>query len=119
LLLFGGFVLGYVISRTRKGVLGRFLEQLSFLPYLIPSIAFGAIYLSMFSQRQLFMPALYGTLALLVLISVVKYLPFSTRSGISNMMQIGLELEEAGAIEGAAFSTRFSRIIMPLAKKDL
>ncbi len=112
-----GFILGYVISRTRKGVLGRFLEQLSFLPYLIPSIAFGAIYLSMFSQRRLFIPALYGTLALLVLISVVKYLPFSTRSGISNMMQIGLELEEAGAIEGAAFTTRFSRIIMPLAKK--
>jgi iron(III) transport system permease protein len=114
---FAGLILGYVISRGRKKISGRVIEQLSFLPYLIPSIAFGAIYLSMFSQRRLFIPALYGTLALLVIISVVKYLPFSTRSGTSNMMQIGAELEEAAMIEGASFSKRFMRIIMPLAGK--
>jgi len=47
----------------------------------------------------------------------VKYLPFSTRSGTSNMMQIGSELEEAAMIEGASFGKRFRRIIMPLAGK--
>jgi len=114
---FVGLIMGYVISRGRKKVSGRIIEQLSFLPYLIPSIAFGAIYLSMFSQRRLFIPALYGTLALLVIISVVKYLPFSTRSGTSSMMQIGSELEEAALIEGASFGKRFRRIIMPLAGK--
>ena len=114
---FVGLIMGYVISRGRKKVSGRIIEQLSFLPYLIPSIAFGAIYLSMFSQRRLFIPALYGTLALLVVISVVKYLPFSTRSGTSSMMQIGSELEEAALIEGASFGKRFRRIIMPLAGK--
>lgn len=114
---FLGLILGYVISRGRKRASGRLIEQLSFMPYLIPSIAFGAIYLSMFSQRRLFIPALYGTLALLVLISVVKYLPFSTRAGTSSMMQIGSELEEAAMIEGASFSKRFSRIVMPLAGK--
>lgn len=114
---FVGLIMGYVISRGRKKISGRIIEQLSFLPYLIPSIAFGAIYLSMFSQRRLFIPALYGTLALLVIISVVKYLPFSTRSGTSNMMQIGSELEEAAMIEGASFGKRFRRIIMPLAGK--
>jgi len=114
---FVGLIMGYVISRGRKKLSGRVIEQLSFLPYLIPSIAFGAIYLSMFSQRRLFIPALYGTLALLVIISVVKYLPFSTRSGTSNMMQIGSELEEAAMIEGASFGKRFRRIIMPLAGK--
>lgn len=114
---FLGLILGYVISRGRKRASGRLIEQLSFMPYLIPSIAFGAIYLSMFSQRRLFIPALYGTLALLVLISVVKYLPFSTRAGTSSMMQIGSELEEAAVIEGASFSKRFSRIVMPLAGK--
>ncbi|HWP68332.1 MAG TPA: iron ABC transporter permease, partial [Rectinemataceae bacterium] len=114
---FVGLIMGYVISRGRKKISGRIIEQLSFLPYLIPSIAFGAIYLSMFSQPRLFIPALYGTLALLVIISVVKYLPFSTRSGTSNMMQIGSELEEAAMIEGASFGKRFMRIIMPLAGK--
>jgi len=114
---FVGLIMGYVISRGRKKISGRVIEQLSFLPYLIPSIAFGAIYLSMFSRPRLFIPALYGTLALLVVISVVKYLPFSTRSGTSSMMQIGSELEEAAMIEGAPFGKRFIRIIMPLAGK--
>ena len=114
---FIGLILGYVISRGRKRLSGRVIEQVSFLPYLIPSIAFGAIYLSMFSKPQLFIPALYGTLAILILISVVKYLPFSVRAGTSNMMQISSELEEAAMVEGASFGKRFIRIIMPLAGK--
>ena len=44
-----GIIFGYIISRGRKTVSGRMIEQVSFLPYLIPSIAFGAIYLSLFS----------------------------------------------------------------------
>lgn len=115
---FFGLILGYVISRGRKRLSGRLIEQISFLPYIIPSIAFGAIYLSMFSQRRLFIPALYGTLTLLVIISVVKYLPFSTKAGTSNMIQISPELEEAAVIEGASFSKRFNRIVMPLAGKS-
>lgn len=114
---FFGLILGYVISRGRKRLSGRLIEQISFLPYIIPSIAFGAIYLSMFSQRRLFVPVLYGTLALLVIISVVKYLPFSTKAGTSNMIQISPELEEAAVVEGASFSKRFNRIVMPLASK--
>lgn len=112
-----GLILGYAISRGRKKLSGRLIDQVSFLPYLIPSIAFGAIYLSMFSRPKLFIPALYGTLAILVLISVVKYLPFSVRAGTSSMMQIGTELEEAAAVEGASFGRRFRRIVLPLAGK--
>ncbi len=114
---FVGLILGYVISRGRKKASGRIIDQVSFLPYLIPSIAFGAIYLSMFSRPRFLMPALYGTLAILVLISVVKYLPFSVRAGTSNMMQIGTELEEAAMVEGASFAKRFRKIVMPLAGK--
>lgn len=111
-----GLILGYAISRGRGKASGRLIDQLSFAPYLIPSISFGAIYLSMFSKPTLFMPALYGTFALLVLISVVKYLPFSCRAGTSNMLQISTELEEAACIAGTPFWKRFVRIILPLAK---
>jgi len=83
---------------------------------MIPSLSLGAIYLSMFAQPRLFMPALYGTFTLLVLISVVNNLPFSTRAGVSNMLQIGYELEEAASIEGASFLRRMRKIIFPLAK---
>ena len=46
-------------------------------------------------------PALYGTFALLVVVSVAKNLPFSSRTGVSAMMQVGRELEEAAASGGS------------------
>lgn len=113
---FCGQVLGYITSRGRGKLSGKLVEQLVFIPYLIPSIAFGAIYLSMFSTPRLFLPSLYGTFTLMVLVSVVKHLPFSSRSGTSNMMQIGAELEEAANISGAGFFKRFGKIVLPLSK---
>jgi len=111
-----GLLLGYIISRGRKKISGRFIEQISFTPMLIPAIALSTIYLSMFSKPQLFLPVLYGTFALLVLISVVKYLPFAVRSGTSSMMQISNELEEAAKIEGTSWVKIFSKIVLPLTK---
>ena len=111
-----GLVLGYLISRGRRKLSGRFIEQISFTPMLIPSIALSTIYLSMFSKQQLFIPVLYGTFTLLVLISVVKYLPFAVRSGTSSMMQINNELEEAAKIEGTSWVKIFTKLILPLAK---
>ena len=111
-----GQLLGYVISRGRRKLSGKLVEQLVFIPYLIPSIAFGAIYISMFATRHGIIPALYGSFALLVLISVVKNLPFASRSGTSSMMQISSEIEEAAIIEGSGFFHRFRKIILPLTK---
>ena len=59
-------------------------------------------------------PALYGTFALLVIVSVAKHLPYSSRSGVSAMMQVGRELEEAAQVAGANVWQRFRRIIFPL-----
>jgi len=112
-----GSIVGYIISRGQGKTSGKVVEQLSFLPFLIPSIAFGAIYLSMFSKPQLFIPSLYGTFTLLVLVSTIKYIPFAVRSGTSTMIQIGYELEEAAMIEGVSWFERFTKIILPLSKK--
>ena len=116
-----GQMLGYICAKGRGKFHGKLVEQLVFIPYLIPSVAFGGIYLSMFSQPQtLFgvtlVPALYGTFALLTLVSVVKHLPFASRAGTSNMLQISGELEEAATIEGAGFFKRFVKIVFPLSK---
>lgn len=120
-----GQLVGYINSRGKGKLSGKLIDQLVFVPYLIPSIAFGAMYLSMFSTAKTFdigrwtvnwFPSLYGTFTLLVLVSVVKNLPFSSRSGTANMMQIGTELEEAAQVSGAKFLTRMRRIIFPLSK---
>jgi iron(III) transport system permease protein len=120
-----GQILGYINSRGRHLKSGKLVEQLVFIPYLIPSIAFGAMYLAMFAtptqisvfgHRFTVIPSLYGTFTVLVLVSIVKHLPFASRAGTSNMLQISMELEEAAHLAGANFITRFLRVVFPLAK---
>jgi iron(III) transport system permease protein len=116
---FLGLLIGYFVVRLRGRKLAQVLEQVAFLPYLVPSIAFGAIYLTMFAQPIGPIPRLYGTLTLLILISVVKYLPLASRSGISSMLQVGNELEEAATVQGASWFRRAQRILVPLTKSGI
>ena len=78
--------------------LSTFVNNLTFIPYLIPSMAFSAIYLSMFAKSHGPIPALYGTFALLIIIGTVKYLPMASRSGVNSMFQISAQIEEAAAL---------------------
>ena len=111
---FFGVILGYAIVKGRGTRLSKLVEQLAFIPYVIPGIAFGAVYISMFTKPVGPIPALYGTFALLVVVSVAKHIPYSSRSGVSAMLQVGKELEEAASIAGASPWQRFKRIIFPL-----
>lgn len=114
-----GILLGYAVVKGRGTLLSKVIEQLAFLPYLIPSIAFGAIYLGLFARPMGPIPALYGTFALLVIVSVVKHLPYSSRSGTAAMMQVSGELEEAAIIAGSSWLHRFRRILLPLTTAGL
>jgi iron(III) transport system permease protein len=109
-----GVILGYAIVKGRGTRLARLVEQLAFIPYVIPGIAFGAIYIVMFSRPIGPIPALYGTFTLLVVVSVAKHIPYSSRTGVSAMLQVGRELEEAAQVAGANIWRRFSKIIFPL-----
>ena len=109
-----GVILGYAIVKGRGTRLGKLVEQISFIPYVIPGIAFGAVYISMFASPVGPIPALYGTFALLVIVSVAKHIPYSARTGVSAMLQVGRELEEAAEVANAGAWRRFRRIIFPL-----
>jgi iron(III) transport system permease protein len=109
-----GVILGYAIVKGRGTRLSRLVEQLAFIPYVIPGIAFGAVYISMFARKMGPIPPLYGTFALLVVVSVAKHIPYSSRTGVSAMLQVGRELEEAAQVAGANLWQRFRRIIFPL-----
>ncbi len=109
-----GVVLGYAIVKGRGTRLSKILEQIAFVPYVIPGIAFGAVYISMFTRPVGPIPALYGTFALLVVVSVAKHIPYSARTGVASMLQVGRELEEAAIVSGASPWQRFRRIIFPL-----
>ena len=109
-----GVLLGYAIVKGRGTRLSKLVEQLAFLPYVIPGIAFGAVYIAMFVKPLGPLPALYGTFSLLVLVSIADKIPYSSRSGVSAMMQVSRELEEAAQITGASIWRRFKAIILPL-----
>src|SRR5512143_945198 len=109
-----GIILGYAIVKGRGTRLSRLVEQLAYIPYVIPGIAFGAVYISMFARKMGPIPPLYGTFALLVVVSVAKHIPYSSRTGVSAMLQVGHELEEAAMLAGANVWRRFRKIIFPL-----
>jgi len=114
---FVGMLIGYVVTKKRGTLLARAVEQISFIPFVIPGIALAAIYLTMFAQARGPIPSLYGTVWILMLAFIVARLPFASRSGISAMVQIGGSLEEAAEMHGAGFWTRFRRVLFPLAKR--
>lgn len=113
-----GFLAGYGIVRGRGTKLAKLVDNLAFFPYLIPSMAFSVIYLSMFSTRHGIIPPLYGTFFLLVLIGTVKYMPFASRSGMNAMMQLSNQIEEAGEIIGVKWPKRMSRLVIPIQKSS-
>ncbi|WP_433362275.1 ABC transporter permease [Streptosporangium sp. CA-115845] len=114
-----GLLIGYVVVRGTAPRVAAFLRQVSFLPYLIPGIAFAAASLSLFAVARGPVPALYGTTFLLILVMAVTHLPYSSRSGIAAMMQLGREPEEAAQIAGASWWQRMRRIIFPIQKGAL
>ncbi len=113
-----GFLAGYAIVRGRGTKLATWVNNLAFFPYLMPSMAFSAIYLSMFAVRRGPIPALYGTFFLLVVAGTVKYLPFASRSGINAMFQLSKEIEEAGLIMGVGWFKRMTRLVIPIQKSS-
>ncbi len=113
-----GILAGYAIAKARGSKLASLVNNLAFFPYLMPSMAFGAIYLSMFATRRGFIPPLYGTFTMLVIVGAVKYLPFASRASIGAMHQLSGEIEEAATIQGIGWGKRMLRVIIPIQKSS-
>lgn len=107
-----GFLIGYCVARKRGTKIAGLVSGLAFFPYLVPSMAFGAIFLAVASKLTF----LRGTLLLLIIVGSIKYLPFASRSGTSAMMQLSGEIEEAAVIVGAPWLKRMTRILFPIQK---
>ena len=108
-----GILVGYGVAKRRGSRLSNWVNSLSFFPYLMPSLAFGAIYLAMASKISW----LHG-FALMALAGSVKYLPFASRSGVNAMLQLSGEIEEAAIITGVPWWKRMTRVIFPIQKSS-
>jgi len=116
---FLGLLVGIAVARAPMRSAGMMLRHLTFLPYLVPGIAFAAAYLSMFAVPRGPLPALYGTYIILILAILADQMPFASRAGISAMMQLGKDPEEAARIVGAGWWKRLTAIVIPIQKGAL
>ena len=114
-----GLLVGYVVIRTPVRSLSVYLRQVTFLPYLVPGIAFAAAYLSLFAVPRGPVPALYGTVMILILALIADQMPYASRAGISAMTQLGKDPEEAAQIAGAGWFRRMVSIVIPIQKGSL
>lgn len=114
-----GMLVGHCVTRTSWSWLSAFLRQITFLPYLVPGVAFAFAFLSLFAVARGPIPALYGTNLILVLALIADQMPFASRAGVSAMMQLGREPEEAARILGAGWTRRVSRIVLPIQRRAL
>lgn len=114
-----GILTGYVVVRSNLRPLSFFMRQVTFMPYLVPGIAFAAAYLSLFAVPRGPIPALYGTSLILILALMADQMPYASRAGISAMMQLGKDPEEAAQIVGAGWFRRMLWVVLPIQKGSL
>lgn len=88
-----------------------FLDQLASAPLVFPAIVLAVAFLQFVLNVPL---ALYGTLASIVIASMVQFMPFGMRYSYAGVLQIHRELEEASALSGARTATTFLRVVVPL-----
>ncbi len=111
-----GTLIGYAVAKKRRNKWANYVNNVAFLPYLMPSIAVGAAFFILFSNEKI---NLFNTYTLLIIAGVVKYIPFASRSSLNSMLQISNELEEAAIIQNTSWIKRMTRIIIPIQKSSI
>jgi iron(III) transport system permease protein len=111
-----GTLIGYAVSKDRRGKLASYVNSMAFLPYLMPSVAVGAAYFILFSSGKV---NLFNTYAALIIVGTVKYIPFASRSSLNSMLQLSNEIEESAIIQDVPWIKRMTRIIIPIQKSSI
>jgi len=107
-------ILSFFVSfnTTRARFRGRGLvEYLLFLPFAFPSLVLAVGVLWGYVRFPL---AVYGTLWILLLGYVTKFLPYGLRSVSGSLLQIHRELEESARTSGATLGQVLRRVVLPL-----
>ena len=108
-------VVAWITIRTRTPGRGL-LDFLAFVPIAIPGIVLGVSLVWLYSTIQI---GIYGTIWILIIAYVTRYLPYGIRSMSGGLAQIHKELEEASTAAGARWWPTFRRVTVPLLRPTL
>jgi iron(III) transport system permease protein len=109
--------LAYAIQRTRVAMRPA-TDFLVWLPWCVPGILLGVGLLTLVLFTPLLTP-FYGSIGLLIFAITVAQLPLGVSIMKNSISQIGIELEHASQVCGAARLQTFRRIVLPLMKPIL
>ena len=108
-------VICWIVIRTRLP--GReVLDQLATSPLVVPGIVLGLALMIFFLN---FGVGIYGTIWILLIAYVARFMPYGMRYNTTSMLQIHKELEESAEMTGSSWLTTFWHILLPLLKPGL
>jgi iron(III) transport system permease protein len=87
------------------------LDFLAFVPITVPGIVLGMALILLYVAFPL---PIYGTIWVLLIAYVTRYIPYGMRSASGSILQIHSELEEAAGASGASWWQTFWRVTLPL-----
>jgi iron(III) transport system permease protein len=100
----------WIVLRSRLP--GRWLvDNMASLPLVVPGLVFG---LAVMICYLMLGGGVYGTLWIMLIAYVARFLPYGVRFNSTSLAQIHGELEEAAQTSGASWSSAFRRIVLPL-----
>ena len=102
---------------VRSNVAGRWLiDNLASLPLVFPGLVLGLAIMICYLTIDI---GIYGTIWILLIAYVTRFLPYGMRYNSASMLQIHKELEESAAMSGASWGMTFRRVVLPLLKPGL
>jgi iron(III) transport system permease protein len=108
-------LLCWIVVRTKLP--GRALiDNLASLPLVFPGLVLGLSIMVCYLALPI---GVYGTIWIMLIAYVTRFLPYGMRYNTASLLQIHQELEESAAMSGAAFGSIFGRIVLPLLKPGL
>src|SRR6266567_1929660 len=108
-------VIAWIVVRTK--VPGRWmLDNLASLLLGFSGLVLGLAIMVCYLYIDI---GVYGTLWIIFIAYVTRFLPYGMRYSSASMLQIHKELEESAAMSGASWSMTFRRIVLPLLKPGL
>ncbi len=108
-------VISWIVVRTR--LRGRWmLDNLASLPLVFPGLVLGLAIMVCYLTLDI---GVYGTLWIMFIAYVTRFLPYGMRYSSGSMLQIHKELEESAAMSGATWGLTFRRVVLPLLKPGL
>lgn len=92
------------------------LDFLAFVPITIPGIVMGMALILLYVAFPI---PIYGTIWVLLIAYVTRFIPYGMRSASGSILQIHSELEEAAAASGASWWETFRRVTLPLLRPGI